>query len=78
MSTGPKAPKRPRDPNQLAKSIVAIATGDAEDKRLGPIDNGAERGECRLDVSLGPLQNALPQRRAGHANLDARSHGVMA
>ncbi len=26
-----KAPKRPRDTNQLAKSIVDIATGDVED-----------------------------------------------
>lgn len=25
-----KTPKRPRDPNQLAKSIVDIATGEAE------------------------------------------------
>ena len=33
MSTGPKAPKRPRVTNQLAKSIVAIATGDAEDRK---------------------------------------------
>jgi hypothetical protein len=24
-----KSPKRPRDPNQLAKAIVAIATGEA-------------------------------------------------
>lgn len=26
-----KAPKRPRDTNQLAKSIVDLATGEAED-----------------------------------------------
>lgn len=25
-----KNPKRPRDPNQLGKSIIDIATGDAE------------------------------------------------
>ncbi|TGV98970.1 histone H1, partial [Mesorhizobium sp. M2D.F.Ca.ET.145.01.1.1] len=25
-----KHPKRPRDPNQLAKSIVSLATGEAE------------------------------------------------
>ncbi len=30
MST--KHPKRPRDPNQLAKLIVDIATGEAEDQ----------------------------------------------
>lgn len=27
-----KKPKRPRDPNQLAKMIVDLATGEAEDK----------------------------------------------
>lgn len=32
-----KKPKRPRDTNQLAKSIVDIATGDADDK---PVDDG--------------------------------------
>jgi len=32
-----KKPKRPRDTNQLAKSIVDIATGDADDT---PPDNG--------------------------------------
>ena len=26
-----KAPKRPRDPNQLAKHIIDIATGDSDD-----------------------------------------------
>lgn len=28
-----KHPKRPRDPNQLAKSIVDLATGETEDKK---------------------------------------------
>lgn len=28
-------PKRPRDPNQLAKLIVDIATGDIENDRTG-------------------------------------------
>jgi hypothetical protein len=31
-----KTPKRPRDPNQLAKLITDIATGDAEDERPAP------------------------------------------
>jgi hypothetical protein len=43
-------PKRPRDPNQLAKLIVDIATGDAEDAReeakaTAPI--GSEGGKAR-------------------------------
>jgi len=39
-----KPPKRPRDPNQLAKLITDIATGDAEDgKTPAPMD-AAEKG----------------------------------
>lgn len=30
-----KKPKRPRDTNQLAKSIVDLATGDADDTLRG-------------------------------------------
>lgn len=54
-----KKPKRPRDTNQLAKSIVDIATGETEDKtvddgknpaavalgRLGGIKGGKARAE---------------------------------
>ena len=29
--SNPKPPKRPRDPNQLAKMIVDLATGEAEE-----------------------------------------------
>jgi hypothetical protein len=29
-------PKRPRDPNQIAKQIVDIATGEVEDTVSGP------------------------------------------
>jgi hypothetical protein len=49
-------PKRPRDPNQLAKLIVDIATGEAEDTvsdanrnpskwRAGGIKGGKNRAE---------------------------------
>lgn len=31
-STAVTKPKRPRDPNQLAKLIVGIATGEVEEK----------------------------------------------
>jgi hypothetical protein len=31
-----KHPKRPRDPNQLGKLIVDLATGTATEERLGP------------------------------------------
>jgi hypothetical protein len=32
----PKHPKRPRDPNQLAKLIVDLATGEAQEQQPGP------------------------------------------
>jgi len=32
----PKPPKRPRDPNQLAKLIVDIATGQAQEAAIKP------------------------------------------
>lgn len=49
-------PKRPRDPNQLAKLIVDIATGEAEDtvseakrspspKRKGGVKGGSKRAQ---------------------------------
>jgi hypothetical protein len=40
-----KRPKRPRDPNQLAKAIVDLATGAAEEK--------PEQGRDPAAVSLG-------------------------
>jgi hypothetical protein len=41
-------PKRPRDPNQLAKLIVDIATGETEDK-------APESGKNPAAVELGRL-----------------------
>jgi hypothetical protein len=42
-------PKRPRDPNQLAKSIVDIATGQKPDRDPTP----EEQGKDPAAVSLG-------------------------
>jgi hypothetical protein len=36
MPRGPKGQKRPRDPNQLAKLIADIATGQVEDHETAP------------------------------------------
>ncbi|MBI3442121.1 MAG: histone H1 [Proteobacteria bacterium] len=50
-----KNPKRPRDPNQLAKSIVGIAVGDEEnvkptpsnaDRRKGGLKGGKARAKA--------------------------------
>ena len=34
--------KRPRDPNQLAKSIIGIATGEVEDRQQTPEEQGKD------------------------------------
>jgi len=40
----PKRPKRPRDPSQLAKLIVDIATGEAENVKPAPPDKARRSG----------------------------------
>lgn len=37
-----KHPKRPRDPNQLAKSIIDIATGEKPDRDPTPEEQGKD------------------------------------
>jgi hypothetical protein len=44
-----KHPKRPRDPNQLAKSIIDIATGQKPDRDPTP----EEQGKSAVAVSTG-------------------------
>jgi hypothetical protein len=68
-------PKRPRDPNQLAKMIVDLSTGDADDiqtdntskknpaavalGRLGGLKGGAARA-----AALSPRKRKLIAKRA--------------
>lgn len=40
--TGQSRKKRPRDPNQLAKTIVEIATGEVEDREPTPEEEGKD------------------------------------
>jgi hypothetical protein len=40
--------KRPRDPNQLAKSIVGIATGQIEDREPTPEEQGKDPAAVAL------------------------------
>ena len=61
MPKGPKGQRRPADMNQLAKAVVDIATGEAEDNapkrgRLGGLKGGATRAkrltsEQRRDIA---------------------------
>lgn len=43
-----KAPKRPRDPNQLAKSIIDIATGQKPDRDPTPEEQGKDPAAVAL------------------------------
>lgn len=41
-------PKRPRDPNQLAKRIIDIATGETPDRDPTPEEEGKDPGAVEL------------------------------
>lgn len=43
-----KHPKRPRDPNQLAKSIIDIATGQKPDRNPTPEEQGKDPAAVAL------------------------------
>ena len=66
-----KTPKRPRDPNQLAKMIADIATGEVSDtppERLSEMGElgragGLKGGKARAD-SLTPERRAEIARKA--------------
>ncbi|WP_137044684.1 histone H1 [Pseudolabrys sp. FHR47] len=61
--------KRPRDPNQLAKAIVGIATGEVEDRPpvAAKVKAGKKGGKARSRV-------LTPQQRSeiAQAGADAR------
>ena len=59
-----KAPKRPRDPNQLAKLIVDLATGEREE--LSPKENpAAELGRVGgLKGGKSRAEALTPERRS--------------
>jgi hypothetical protein len=72
-------PKRPRDPNQLAKLIVDIATGESEDnvspakrnpKRKGRL-GGLKGGKAR-SIVLTPEQRQEIARTAAQARWKKR------
>lgn len=61
-------PKRPRDPNQLAKFITDIATGDAVDtppapKAEGQVKGGKIGGKARAE-KLTPEERSEIARKA--------------
>lgn len=62
-------PKRPRDPNQLAKLIVDIATGDQSETLLQPKDEAAQAMGRKGDAAR--AASMTPERRAGIAKAAA-------
>lgn len=61
-------PKRPRDPNQLAKSIVDIATGEMEEKKpLASARKGGLKGAKARMKALSPEQRSDIARLAASA-----------
>ena len=70
-----KAPrkKRPHDPNQLAKLIVDIATGEVEDREPTP----EEQGKDPAAVSLG-RRGGLKGGKARAASMTAEQRATIA
>ncbi len=57
-----KHPKRPRDPNQLAKLITDIATGEAEDEapaRVEAAERARRGGEARRKSLTGEQRKEI-------------------
>lgn len=65
--------KRPRDPNQLAKAVVDIATGHAEDREL----TAGEQGKNPAAVALGRL-GGLKGGKARAATLSKTQRAAIA
>jgi hypothetical protein len=59
-------PKRPRDPNQLAKSIIDIATGQKPDRDPTPEEQGKDPAAVALGKRGGKARadNMTAERRA--------------
>ena len=67
-------PKRPRDPNQIAKSIIDIATGQKPDRDPTPEEQGKDPAAVALGKRGGRARaDAMtPERRAEIARKAAR------
>jgi hypothetical protein len=64
MTLDSKGRKRPRDPNQLAKLIVDIASGQVEDRNPTP----EEQGKDPAAVALGKKGGATAADHAGNGS----------
>jgi hypothetical protein len=55
--------KRPRDPNQLAKSIIGIATGEIEDREPTPEEQGKDPAAVALGKKGGAARSKVMSRQ---------------
>ena len=71
MSTKP--PTRPRDPNQLAKSIIDIATGEKPDRDPTPEEQGKDPAAVALGKKGGKARadSMTAEKRSEIAKLAA-------
>ncbi len=58
MPEGTKKPKRPRDPNQLAKLMVDIASGEEEEAEETELQKRAAKGGKARAKVLTPAQRS--------------------
>jgi len=66
-------PKRPRDPNQLAKLVIDIATGEAEDTVSESKRHPSKRRMGGLKGGNARASSLTPERRSRIAQKAARS-----
>lgn len=66
-----KPPKRPRDPNQLAKMVVDLATGEAPSRELSPkIERASNAG---LVGGPARAKSLTPEQRSQIASVAAQA-----
>jgi hypothetical protein len=69
-----KSPKRPRDPNQLAKLIVDIATGEIDDKVSDAKKDPSARGRAGgLKGGKARAKKLTPEEKADIARIAAEA-----
>lgn len=69
-----KGPKRPRDPNQLAKLIVDIATGEIDDKISDEKKDPCARGRAGgLKGGKARAKKLTPEQKADIARIAAEA-----
>jgi hypothetical protein len=64
-----KAPKRPRDPNQLAKMMIDIASGDADDCK--PTQEQERIAAAKRRGAMARAKSLTPDERSEIASVAA-------